>query len=56
MKNSITDSSIMVEERIGKTVFFVGTKQSEDAKGSLEDKLKNLMINALLMDDHILPA
>jgi len=56
MTNSITENTAVIEEKIGKTVYFVCTKQSDNAKGSLEEKLKNLMINALFLDDHILPA
>ena len=50
MKNNTVENSKVIEERIGKTVFFVGTKHSDDAKRSLEDKLKNLMI--ILMTIH----
>lgn len=51
MGNSTAENSNVVEEKIGKTVFFVCARPSADAKKSLEEKIKNLMIKELLLED-----
>lgn len=56
MGNSVTERSNMIEERIGKTVFFVCARPSDDAKKTLEEKIKNLMVKELLLKDRNFPA
>lgn len=56
MGNSAADRSNVFEERIGKTVFFVCARPSDNAKKTMEEKIKNLMVKELLLKDRSFPA
>ena len=56
MGNSVAERLNMVEERIGKTVFFVCARPSDNAKKTLEEKIKDLMVKELLLEDRNFPA
>ena len=54
MTNRIEEKRNGFEEKIGKTVFFLEAKSSDEAKGKPEEMLKKLIINELLSEDQAL--
>ena len=51
MTNRIEEKRNGFEEKIGKMVFFIEAKSSDEAKGKTEEKLKNIMIKDLIAKD-----
>ena len=51
MTNSNEEKRNGFEEKIGKTVFFLEAKSSDEAKGKLEEILKKLIITELLSEE-----
>lgn len=56
MTNRIEEKRSGFEEKIGKTVFFLEAKSSDEAKEKPEEMLKKLIINELLSEDQALSA
>ena len=52
MTNRIEEKRNGFEEKIGKTVFFLEAKSSDEAKGEPEEKLKNIMVKDLIAKDN----
>jgi len=51
MTNRIEEKRNGFEEKIGKLVFFIEVKSSDEAKGKPEEILKNIMIKDLIAKD-----